>query len=505
MRKVFPDHWSFLVGEICLYSFVILIVTGLFLSQFFQPSLTQVEYHGGYVPLQGIRMSEAYASTMRISFDVRGGLLIRQMHHWAALIFVAAVLVHMMRVFFGGAFRKPRELNWIFGFVLLLLAMTESYLGNLLPDDVLSGTGLRVMNGLILSIPIVGTYVAIFLFGGEFPGVDYVARFNSLHIFLLPGIMAAVIAVHVIQVARQGHTQYAGPGRTAKNVVGSRFLPVYATKTVGFFFLMAGIVTVIAASFQINPIWTNGPFRPDQVSAGSQPDWYMGFADGLVRLMPGWEINLWGHTLVLGVFVPLLVFAAVLFSIGLYPFVESWVTRDTGEHHLLDRPRNQPVRTAVGASWISVYLLCLGAGGNDLMATHFHLAVEDITWTMRIGFFVVPAVVFVVTKRWAMGLQRKDRELVLHGRESGLIKRLPHGEYAEVHRPLTQARRHTLTAHHEDDPLVPEPTSPHGPATSATRTAQLRVRLSQAFYGRQARIPKPGKEEYRRTQRSHRQ
>ncbi|MET8131681.1 cytochrome b N-terminal domain-containing protein [Streptomyces sp. NPDC005251] len=447
LRKVFPDHWSFLLGEICLYSFVVLVLTGVYLTLFFHPSMNEVVYHGSYVPLNGIRMSEAYASTLDISFDVRGGLLIRQIHHWAALVFLAAMLTHMMRHFFTGSFRKPREVNWVFGWTLLLLGMFEGLFGYSLPDDLLSGTGLRFVNGALLATPVVGTYLSFFLFGGEFPGHDIVARFYALHVLLIPGIMAALVVAHLILVVYHKHTQFAGPGRTERNVVGTPFMPVYLAKAGGFFFLVFGVLALIAAVATVNPVWAYGPYRADQVSTGAQPDWYLGFAEGLVRVMPGWEITLWGHTLVLGVLVPVLVFPLLLVAIGVYPFVEAWITGDRREHHLLDRPRNRPVRTALGAAWISLYLILLAGGGNDIVATRFHLSINTVTWTVRISLLVVPVVVFVVTRRFCLGLQLRDRDLVAHGRATGVVRRLPHGEYVEVHRPLGPGELHTLTEH----------------------------------------------------------
>ncbi|MGW2937868.1 cytochrome bc1 complex cytochrome b subunit [Streptomyces sp. NPDC001156] len=452
LRKVFPDHWSFLLGEVCLYSFVVLVLTGIYLTLFFHPSMNEVTYHGSYVPLNGIRVSDAYASTLHLSFDVRGGLLVRQIHHWAALIFVAAMLTHMMRHFFTGSFRKPRELNWLFGWLLLVLGIFEGLFGYSLPDDLLSGTGLRFVNGALLSVPIVGTYLSMFLFGGEFPGHDLVPRFYSFHVLLVPGIMAALVVTHVLLVVYHKHTQFAGPGRTERNVVGAPFFPVYLAKAGGFFFLVFGVIALVAAVATVNPIWVYGPFRADQVSTGAQPDWYLGFAEGLVRIMPGWEIDLWGHTLVLGVLIPVVVFPLLLVLIGVYPFVEAWVTKDRREHHLLDRPRNRPVRTALGAAWLSLYLLLLAGGGNDILATHLHLSVNVLTWTFRIAVPVVPVAAFVVTRRICLGLQEKDRELVEHGRETGIVKRLPHGEYLEVRQPLSPARRYTLTAHQRELP-----------------------------------------------------
>lgn len=498
VRKVFPDHWSFMLGEIALWSFVVIILTGVYLTLFFHPSMNEVVYDGSYVPMQGVRMTEAYASTLDISFDVRGGLLIRQIHHWAALIFVAAMFVHMMRVFFTGAFRKPREINWVFGFLLFVLALFTGLTGYSLPDDLLSGTGVRFAQGAILSTPIVGTYISMFLFGGEFPGHDIVARFYSIHILLLPGIMLGLVVAHLILVFYHKHTQFAGPGKTNNNVVGAPFLPIYMAKAGGFFFLVFGVIAIISAIATINPVWAIGPYRPDQVSTGAQPDWYLGFSEGLIRVMPGWEINFWGHTLILGVFIPLMIFPLVLVALAVYPFIESWVTGDKREHHILDRPRNVPTRTAFGVAWLTLYFILLIGGGNDIWATHFHLSINTITWFIRIAFFVGPVVAFVITKRICLGLQRRDAEKVLHGSESGVIKRLPHGEFVEVHQPLDQDALHTLTAHEQYKPAELGPTvDENGVERKTSPVEKLRVKLSKGYYGEGNQIPKPTAEEYK--------
>ncbi|WUS96620.1 cytochrome bc complex cytochrome b subunit [Streptomyces sp. NBC_00708] len=498
MRKIFPDHWSFMLGEICLYSFIIIILTGVYLTLFFHPSMNEVVYHGPYEPMQGIRMSEAYASTLDISFDVRGGLLVRQIHHWAAVIFLAGMFVHMFRVFFTGAYRKPREINWLFGFLLFVLGMFTGFTGYSLPDDLLSGTGVRFTQGAILSTPIVGTYISMFLFGGEFPGGDIIARFYSIHILLLPGIMLGLVVGHLILVFYHKHTQFAGPGKTNKNVVGMPLLPVYMAKAGGFFFLVFGFIAIIAAIASINPIWALGPYRPDQVSTGAQPDWYMGFAEGFVRVMPGWEINLWGHTLVLGVFIPLVLFGLILGALALWPFIESWITGDKREHHILDKPRNAPTRTALGVAWVTIYFVMLIGGGNDIWATHFSLSLNSISWFVRIAFFVGPVVAFIVTRRICLGLQRRDKEKVLHGRESGLIKRLPHGEFVEVHEPLSPEMLHTLTAHEQYKPLEIGPTvDENGVERKVSALTKIRARLSKSLYGENSQIAKPTAEEYK--------
>jgi len=380
---------------------------------------------------------------------------------------------------------------------MLVIGLLEGLTGYSLPDDLLSGTGMRFVEGAVLSTPIVGTYLSMFLFGGEFPGDDIVPRFYSIHVLLFPGIIAALVVAHLVLVVHHKHTQGPGPGRTERNVVGAPLMPVYLAKAGGFFFLVSGILAVIAATASINPVWAYGPYRADQVSTGAQPDWYLGFSEGLVRIMPGWEVDLWGHTLVLGVFIPLMVFPLLLAFIGAYPFIEAWITGDKREHHLLDRPRNRPVRTAIGAAWTSVYLVLLIGGGNDLWATHFHLSINAITWTVRISFFVVPVIVFTVTKRICLGLQRRDREQVLHGRETGIVKRLPHGEFVAVHEPLSRTALHKLTQHEQPEPLETGPgVDVNGVTRKASRVERLRARLSRSLYGEGAQIPKPTVDEY---------
>ncbi|CDR09611.1 cytochrome B subunit [Streptomyces iranensis] len=496
LRKVFPDHWSFLIGEIALYTFVIIILTGVYLTLFFKPAMNEVIYDGRWTPLTGIRMSQAYESTLDISFDVRGGLLMRQVHHWAAIVFIASMIVHMMRTFFNGVFRKPREINWLSGAGLLILGMFDGFMGYSLPDDLLSGTGLRFVEGAILSVPIVGTYLSFFFFDGQFPGTAVVPRLFTVHVLLIPGIMLGLLALHMILLVYHKHTHQPGPGKKNMNIVGPPFWPVYVAKSGGFFFLVFGVTTLMSAIAQINPVWSYGPYRPDQVSTDAQPDWYMGYSEGLIRLMPGWEINLWGHTLVLGVLIPFLVFPTVLLVIWLYPFLEAWITGDRREHHFNERPRNAPTRTAFGAAWAALYAVLLAGGGNDLIATHFQLSINAITWTCRIGFFVVPVVVFVITKRICLGLQHKDRQKLLHGRETGTVQRLPHGEYVEVHEPLSPGEKYTLTAYEQYLPLeLPPSVDEAGVARKLSFKERLRVSLSRSYFGRDGQVAKITKEQ----------
>ena len=481
LTKVFPDHWSFMLGEVCMYSFVILLLSGTFLTLWFDPSQRDVIYEGVYEPLKGLKMSAAYASTLDISFEVRGGLLMRQIHHWAANIFMAAIVAHLLRVFFTGAFRKPREFNWILGIILVTLGLVEGLFGYSLPDDLLSGTGLRITSAIIQAIPLVGTYISFFLFGGAFPGVGFIPRIFTLHILLIPGAFLAVITIHVMLVWYQKHTQFPGPGRTEKNVVGHPILPVYMAKAGGFFFIVFGVTAFLAAVASINPIWLYGPYTPGQISAGSQPDWYMGWLDGLVRMAPPLETHAFGHTISWNILIPALIVPGILFTgMALYPFIESWITGDKREHHLLDRPRNVPNRTALGVMSITFVLISLINGGNDIFATIFDLSINQIMWFSRISIFILPPLAFVITKRLCLSLQRADRELVLHGRETGRLLRMPNGEFVEVHEPISAEKRFILTSHEQTPALELSATDSRGVRRPGGLKNKIRVRLSKA-------------------------
>ena len=499
LRKVFPDHWTFMFGEMALYSFIILLLSGIYLSLFFKPSMTEVVYNGSYAPLKGLSMSEAYASTLDISFDIRGGLLLRQIHHWAAMLFVASMSIHVMRVFFTGAFRKPREINWSIGVGLLTMGFVEGFAGYSLPDDLLSGTGLRIAEGIMLSVPVVGTYIQFFVFGGEFPGDIFISRLYGVHILLLPGIILLLITAHLMIVWYQKHTQYPGKGRTNDNVVGYPVLPVYAAKAGGFFFVVFGITVLMAGFVTINPIWAYGPYTPDQITAGSQPDWYMGWLEGALRIMPNWETTAWGHTISWNVFIPGgLVMGLVLTAMAIYPMIEAKVTRGykDQDHDLLDRPRNAPVRTGLGVMSLTFYILLWIGGGNDIIAKFFDLSINQITWTLRFAIFIVPPLAFVATKRACLGLQRKDRDKLLHGRETGTIIRLPDGEFTEVHAPLSEEEKAVILSKTDHIPLeAPAETDANGVALSKRKlkAARRTAHLSRWFYD--DNIPKPTPEE----------
>ncbi|EID53160.1 cytochrome bc1 complex cytochrome b subunit [Saccharomonospora xinjiangensis] len=437
LNKVFPTHWSFLLGELALYSFIILILSGIYLTLFFDPSMAEVVYDGPYRNLQGVEMSRAFESTLEISFEVRGGLFIRQVHHWAALIFVAAMFVHMFRVFFTGAFRRPREANWVIGALLLILGMFEGFFGYSLPDDLLSGTGIRAtLSGIVLSVPVIGTWLHWALFGGEFPGTVIVPRMYALHILIIPGLMLALVAAHLALVWYQKHTQFPGVRRKETNVVGVRIMPVFALKGGAWFAVVTGFIALMSGLFQINAVWNLGPYNPSQVSAGSQPDWYLAWADGILRIYPAWELYLGNYT------VPPVFFAGaigmgILFAMLIgYPFIERKLSKDTAHHNLLQRPRDAPVRTSLGVMALTFFMVLELSGFNDIIAFKYDISLNAMTWAGRIGLLILPPLAYYITYRICLGLQRSDREVLEHGVETGIIKRLPHGEFIEVHQPL---------------------------------------------------------------------
>jgi ubiquinol-cytochrome c reductase cytochrome b subunit len=436
LNKVFPDHWSFLLGEIALFSFIVLLLSGVFLTLFFDPSMQEVAYDGSYLALRGTEMSSAYASSLHLSFEVRGGLFMRQMHHWAALLFMASIVVHMARVFFTGAFRKPREINWVIGVLLFLLGFFAGFTGYSLPDDGLSGTGLRIASAIMLSLPVIGTWLSAAIFGGEYPGELIIGRFYIAHVLLIPGILLALISVHLGIVFKQKHTQWPGPMRTNENVVGERMFPRYAMKQGGFFMAVFGVIALMAGLFQINPIWNFGPYRAAEVSSASQPDWYVMFMDGLVRLMPNWQIYFGPYSLP-PLFWPAVVGLGALFTLPMaYPWLEARKLKDTRSHHLLERPRDNPERVGIGMMALSFFIVATLSGGNDVIADKFHISLNAMTWAGRIGLLILPPIAYYVSIRICLGLQQHDREVLAHGVETGIIKRLPNGKFVEIHQPL---------------------------------------------------------------------
>ncbi len=410
MRKIFPDHWSFLLGEIALFAFVVLLATGTFMTFFYTPDARQVTYDGSYATLVGAPMSAAFASVMRLSFDVEAGLLMRQVHHWTALIFIGAIAFHLARIFFTGAFRRPREINYLIGLGLMMLALGEGITGYSLPDDLLSGTGLRIIDSAMLSIPFVGPWVASLFFGGEFPTPDILSRLFVFHVMLLPGLLAGGVAVHLGLLWLQKHTQFRGGAAREDNVVGLPFWPGQVFRSLGLFFLTSAVVVFLAGLVQINPVWLYGPYVPYLATVPAQPDWYVGWLEGALRLGLPIEPTILGVTIpspfVPGILIPGLLVGALV----VWPFLEAWLTHDRAEHHLIDPPWRAPIRTATGAAGVALFLVLTIAGGNDVLAVTLDVPVEGITNVFRVLLVIAPIATWLVVYRVARNL-RASHEL----------------------------------------------------------------------------------------------
>lgn len=430
LRKVFPDHWSFLLGEVALFCLVVLVATGVFLTLFYVPDATPVTYEGPYAPLAGQEVSAAFDSVMRLSFEVRAGLIMRQIHHWAALVFVAAITLHVMRVFFTGAFRRPREINWLIGISLLLMAIAMGITGYSLPDDLLSGTGLRIIYSAVIGIPFIGPYLAFLAFGGEFPTATIISRLFVFHIMLLPALLIGGVLVHLLVLWVQKHSQFPGNGATEHNVVGRSFWPTQVFKSTGLMFLTAAVLALMGGIFQINAIWAYGPFDATTVSAPAQPDWYVGWLDGALRLWPPIEFTILGVTLP-ATFIPGILIPGFLFTVlALWPFIEARFTGDHEPHQLLDRPRDRPVRTGLGVAGLLIFIMLTLAAGNDVGAIIFNIPVEVMTDVMRVGLIVVPLLGGLIAWRICVELRRSDRSVLTP--PSVRLKRNAEGGFEET-------------------------------------------------------------------------
>ncbi|MEA2425862.1 MAG: ubiquinol-cytochrome c reductase cytochrome b subunit [Thermoleophilaceae bacterium] len=431
LQYVFPDHWSFMLGEIALYCFVILVATGIYLTFFFSPSHETVTYMGQYAPLYGTQMSKAYESVLHISFDVRAGLLIRQTHHWAANVFTAAIVIHVIRVFFTGAFRKPRDLNWIIGVTMLLLVLPEGYLGYSLADDLLSGMGLAIGYSVAMSVPLVGGNLAFLLWGGEYPGATDVfwPRIFTAHVLIIPVIIGGLLALHVFSITRQHHTQFADPGRTERNVVGTPAWPGYALRSLALLSATAGVLFLLGGLIQINPVWQWGPYEPWLSTNAAQPDWYLGWLIGALRLMLPFEPHTSGFTFVPNPFWGGALFPMTVFGVlYLWPWFERRVTRDTLPHHLLDRPRDNPWRTAVGAAFLTWVVIVFYAGTVDRVYFGLGVPYEGQIWFWRFGALVLPVLVYKLTRRVCEELKASDAH-PLRGFSGTAVRRKPGGGY----------------------------------------------------------------------------
>jgi ubiquinol-cytochrome c reductase cytochrome b subunit len=296
---------------------------------------------------------------------------------------------------------------------------------------------------------------------------------------IVPALILVFVAIHLFMVVIHKHTHYSGPGKRDDNVVGYPLMPVYVAKAGGFFFIVFGVIALVAATVTINPVWNYGGYDPSPVSAGTQPDWYIGWLDGALRLAPTHlEFVIGENTLSLNILLPLVVGILFLVIVAAYPFVEAWVTGDKREHHVLDRPRNAPTRTAIGVAGMTFYAVLWAGAATDLIATNFKMSLNQVLLSMQIMLIVLPFVAYFVTKRTCLSLQRKDREIVLHGRETGRIIRMPHGEYIEVHEPLDEYEAWKLIDFKDYAPTLARPNA----KGKITIRARIRSGLSKFYF-----------------------
>ena len=322
------DRWAAVFGRIAGYSFAVAVVTGVLLLPFFRPSMATLVYHGSYRLLDGVTMSQAFRSVLAISFDVRGGLLIRQVHHWSADVFVAGVCLRLLRAFFRGRFTGRALPGWLIWVGLLLAGMLAGLSGTILPDDMLSGGSLSVITGVLLSVPVIGTHLVFWIFGGPPPGHEIIGRDYWVHILVLPALTGALLLL-----------SFRPSLRGLRRV---RLDPLLL--------FTCAVLVLLGTIAQINPVWLIGPYQPGSISAGSAPDWYMGFIDGALRIMPSWELMIRGHPLTPGVLIPGLVVPAVIFtSLAVYPVADRWIV--SGRRKGRCCPSQPPRRTASRLAW----------------------------------------------------------------------------------------------------------------------------------------------------------
>jgi ubiquinol-cytochrome c reductase cytochrome b subunit len=402
LRYVFPDHWSFLLGEVALYCFMLLVATGVYLTLFFDDSRSQTVYHGSYRPLQGEAMSRAYESVLHLSLDVKAGLLMRQTHHWAANVFIAAIVLHVLRVFFTGAFRKPRDLTYLIGLTMLFIAFLEGYLGYSLVDDLLSGMGLAIGYSVAISLPVIGPYFATLLWDGPFPGsAAFFPRMYIAHVLIIPLIITALLTLHLVLVAARHHTQFReSPETTERTVVGVPTYPGQTPRSLGLMFGTWGTLFLLGGLVQINPIWLWGPYHVGESTNGAQPDWYLGWLIGALRLVPGFDLTVGGYTLVPNPFWGGALFPLViLLVLALWPWAERKLSGDDAFHNLLERPRDNAWRTSLGAAFLTWIFLVFMSGSADRVTVWLGIDYTAQIWAYRVIVWVVPALVFFAVRR----------------------------------------------------------------------------------------------------------
>ncbi len=395
LAKVFPDHWSFYLGEFALYCFVLLVATGVWLTFVYTAD-----------------EKTAFDSVAALSRGAPVGYVMRQVHHWSAVTFVAAILVHMARIFFTAAYRAPREVNWVVGVLMLILASLTGFTGYSLPNDALSGTGLRIADSVLLALPLVGGWAADLLNGGSYPGPLLLPHLYTIHVYFLPVAIAGLLTVHMGLLVYQKHTQFADD---PAHVVGRRFWPDYALRTLAAFAITVAVILAMTAALEINPIEQYGRYHDWIVTNPAEPDWYAAFLDGALRLGPKTEIAIFGHPIPPvfwpGVILPL-VASAIVFG---WPWIDKRLTRDVAQHDVLVPATGAPWRVGAGAALLTAGFVLTLAASDDTQSLALHVPIDALVWFYRILFPVGSIAVGLLAAAIARGLGARKR---LHGEET---------------------------------------------------------------------------------------
>lgn len=409
-NKVFPHNWSFLLGEVALFSLVILVLTGIFLTMFYRPTTDPVTYTGSAEVFAGREMPAAFTSVVRMSHDVTGGLLFRRIHRAAAHLFVATIVLHLLRVLLTGAFRRPREINYHVGVVLLLLALALGFTGYSLPYDALAGTGIRIAYSELLSTPLIGPHLASWIFGGEFPTGSLIPRFFVFHVLILPGVLIGGLAIHLLLVTRQRHTQFPRPAVDGHRwIVGKPLWPSQFAESATLMLWVGGALVLSSVLVPWSDITLQGPYQPGEVGNSAQPEWFLFWVEGALRVFPALEIDVLGLTLsgsfVAGALLP----TAIIVGLIAYPFLERRVYGLEGDWHVLQNPMDIPLRAGAVVGFFSFLLLLSAAATNDVLSRLWGIPIETLTWTFRIVCIAVPLVLAAVFVAWSRARLRRRR------------------------------------------------------------------------------------------------
>ena len=404
LGKAFPAEDSFLLGEVALFCFLVLVLTGTFLGMFFEPSTSEVEYEGSVAQYQGEELPESFVSVLHITYDVPYGMLLRRMHHWAAHLFVASMGLHMLRVFFTGAYRNPREPNWVVGSGLAVTSMFAAYTGYALPFDEFASTATGIGYNIALSVPLVGDVLSKLVFGGSFPSSATIPRFYFLHVFVLPLLIAGLIAVHMAILIHQKHTEAPREGdvhgerAVAKDddsvVIGLPAFPNQTAVSAVVFFLTLATLSLLAGFLPVHNVAEYGPNDPASTPALIMPDWFLMWLYGFLKLIPGWmSFTVFGvHVnteFIGGMLLPGLVIGAMV----LWPFID----RRAEPTHFTASPLDRPRATAVGITGVVFVMVASIAGMNNILADVLGVETSSLTLPLTALLLLYPLVAGGIT------------------------------------------------------------------------------------------------------------